>query len=150
MLKQDTDCALAKKLWEENSEVGWQWAGGGTLRQALRPPPASLSLGWPAGRRLPGPTPGCPSRRPHPARAQLAVHSSTHVPLTEPFAGDLKEEMFGARKFLNDTCGIPLDVSARSSAGGGGQGALHAGGTAHCRQCMETAAPPRRLAMAPR
>ncbi len=44
---------------------------------------------------------------------QLAIHSTTHVQLTEPFPGGpdaLAAEMFGARDFLNQTCGIPLEV----------------------------------------
>ncbi|KAI7837264.1 hypothetical protein COHA_008878 [Chlorella ohadii] len=62
VLKKDTDCELARKFYEENSE--------------------------------------------------LAIHSTTHVQLTEPFPGGpdaLAAEMFGARDFLNQTCGIPLE-----------------------------------------
>jgi LysM repeat protein len=62
VLKQDTDCELARKFYDENSE--------------------------------------------------LAIHSTTHVPLRDPFPGGtaaLEAEMFGARDFLNQTCGIPLE-----------------------------------------
>ena len=57
---------------------------------------------------LPCPLPGL-------SPSQLAIHSTTHVQLKEPFPGGtqaLEAEMFGARDFLNQTCGIPLEVGA--------------------------------------
>lgn len=44
--------------------------------------------------------------------SEISIHSSTHVPLTPPLLDNPKKlaaEMFGARTFLNETCGIPLE-----------------------------------------
>lgn len=44
--------------------------------------------------------------------SEIAIHSKTHLPLVDPFPGGpskMRDEMFSARAFLNETCGIPLE-----------------------------------------
>ncbi|KAL4444896.1 hypothetical protein ABPG77_003946 [Micractinium sp. CCAP 211/92] len=44
--------------------------------------------------------------------SEIAIHSKTHLPITDPFPGGpskMRDEMFHARTFLNETCGIPLE-----------------------------------------
>ncbi|KAI3438445.1 hypothetical protein D9Q98_000875 [Chlorella vulgaris] len=44
--------------------------------------------------------------------SEIAIHSKTHLPLTDPFflgPAGREDEMFHAKTYLNETCGIPLE-----------------------------------------